>query len=165
MTKTHELKAPFFIGLNDEQKSQLHHPLLLAYKGPLYSVQLNLEEKQLNLLKALELDAPPISGCALIDTGAAATSVDASTMKQMGAKPFERASLQSSLTNSIVHPICSARITILNYTIEVKKAVMSDLSRFGLISIIGRDVLSLGNFNYAGQAGQFTFKIPELTNS
>ena len=163
--KDHLVKAPFFLSLTDEQKSRFTLPDILGYEGPCYPVKITPVERQLNLLKALKLDAPPQCGLALIDTGAGATSVDAAAMKEMGAKAFERASLQSSLTTESVHPVYSATIKILNYEIEVKKAIMSDLSRFGLISIIGRDVLSLGNLNYAGKAGEFTFEVPGLPNA
>ena len=165
MKRTHTPKAPYFIGLTDEEKSRLHKPFILGLKGSLCIVKINLTEAHLDLLRISEADPDPISGLAMIDTGAGATSVDEEAVRKIGAKEFDRASFSSSLSKNTSKPICSITITINDFKIEVTKAVMSNLKRFGLISIIGRDLLSLSDLRYEGHTGNYTLDFPGLTKT
>lgn len=166
MTPENALKVPPFLSVKREQRVRLQPPHIMAIDGPLCcEVKVDLTHRRRNLYDALSVPAVAESGKALIDTGAVATCIDADVAAALGLETIDRGSFQNLLQTSVVLPLCSAAIMFSGYAFEVHKAAVVNLKRFGLISLIGRDILHYGTLNYRGDQGGWEFKIPGLSDS
>ena len=166
MSPVHALKVPSFLDVKREQIVELESPHKMAVCGPLYcEVKIDLTQRRRNLYDAVGLPANPEFGKALVDTGAVATCIDAGVAAALGLETIDRGSFQNMLQTYVALPLCSAAILFAGYAFEIRKAAVVDLHRFGLISLIGRDILHFGTLCYCGDKGEWEFKIPGLSSS
>lgn len=166
MTPVNVLKVPPFMDVKQEQRAKLKPPYKMAVSGPLYcEVKIDLTQRRRNLYDVVGLPADPEFGKALVDTGAVATCIDEGVATALGLETIDRGSFQNMLQTSVALPLCSAAILFAGYAFEIRKAAVVDLQRFGLISLIGRDILHFGDLRYCGDKGDWEFKIPGLSPS
>ena len=110
--------------------------------------------------KGLEIPAP-VSGLALIDTGASTTCIDNDVAQQIGAPVVDvvkMASASHAETEANMYPIRLEVVGLLG-TVSAPRAMGAALQCQGLIALIGRDVLRRCTLHYNGPSGEFTLAI------
>jgi predicted aspartyl protease len=103
----------------------------------------------------------PVSGNALIDTGASSTCIDETIASTMGLPVIDVVSMASashSATRQSVYPI-HMQIVGSPITVEVPNAVGANLQPQGIIALIGRDYLQHCTLHYNGVTGETTLAI------
>ena len=99
-----------------------------------------------------------MSGWALIDTGADGTCIDGESATKMGLPVIDVVNMSSAShedTPQNVYPI-KIEFAGVPITVEAERAIGAKLTKFGLLLIIGRDVLQHCMFVYNGIAGTIT---------
>jgi predicted aspartyl protease len=103
----------------------------------------------------------PVSGLALIDTGATSTCVDdeaAQRLQLPATDVVTVASASHSSTQQNVYPI-QIEVVGLPIKVDAPRAVGAPLKAQGLLLLIGRDVLQHTVLVYNGSIGTFTLSI------
>jgi len=130
--------------------------------GPVMQVTVSLAQPVAAQIAAEGRSAPqPVSGRALIDTGASVTCIDEGIAKQLGIQPVDVAKMHSASHADVevgVYPI-HFDIVGMNVGIDVPKAMGAQLQSQGLIMLIGRDVLQRCSLTYNGFTGDFVLAI------
>ncbi len=141
---------------------QLPPAMALAARGPVLQVNILLHHAASAALVQLGQVAPtPISGQALIDTGASGTCIDNDAAQKMGLPIIDIAQVASAshaATFVNVYPV-SLEIVGLPNALDVPRAIGAELAAQGLIALIGRDALGNGVLVYNGMAGAVTLCI------
>lgn len=104
---------------------------------------------------------PPVSGLALIDTGASSTCVDetaAQALRLPVVDVVRVASASHAATSHNVYPI-QVEIVGAPISIDAPRAIGAPLAAQGLLALIGRDVLQHCALFYNGPAGQLTLTL------
>ena len=141
-------------------------PTVLASLGPVLSVSVSIPQALADLYTRQQIPLPsPISGMALIDTGATRTCMHGPVMSALGVNAIGVVSAGTA-AGQVLHNLFPAFFTFPAARIEIEFAsvVGADLSGQiirgqQLIALIGRDVLSLGIFIYNGLTGSFSFSM------
>jgi predicted aspartyl protease len=103
----------------------------------------------------------PVSGIALIDTGASHTCIDAESAQAMNLPVIDvvkMASASHDATDQNVYPI-QIELAGLPITIQAPRAIGAALKPQGLLLLIGRDLLQHCALTYNGMAGTITLAI------
>jgi predicted aspartyl protease len=103
----------------------------------------------------------PISGFALIDTGASATCVDAQVASQMNLPVVGTCTLATPSHESIEknqHPV-HIQVVGTNIAFAVPAAVGADLRGQGILALIGRDVLFQCILVYSGPDDSYSLSL------
>jgi len=144
------------------QTVQIPPPVALQLRGPCVQVTVNLEQSAAQALvqQGGQLP-PPITGLALIDTGASVTCIDEAAAQRLKLPVIDVVTMSSASharTEQNVYPI---QIEIAGFPIRLQapKAVGAELTPHGIVSLIGRDVLSGCTFFYDGITGQIILSI------
>jgi hypothetical protein len=108
-----------------------------------------------------ETPPPPISGRALIDTGASVTCVDSAAAQRAGLAMVGTGTMTSATHANEAVPIFAGRLIIeaSSITVNANHAFGSNLEPQGLIALIGRDFLAKCVFVYNGLDGSFSLSI------
>ena len=104
---------------------------------------------------------PPVSGLALIDTGATSTCVDDAAAQQLQVPVIDVvkiASASHSETEQNVYPI-SIEVVGLPIAIDAPRAIGAPLAAQGLLVLIGRDLLQQCILVYNGVSGSFSLSL------
>jgi predicted aspartyl protease len=104
---------------------------------------------------------PPVSGLALIDTGATTTCVDDAAAQQLALPVIDVvavASASHSSTEQNVYPI-SVEVVGLPIAIDAPRAIGAPLAAQGLLVLIGRDLLQHCVLVYNGVSGHFSLSV------
>lgn len=141
------------------QQITLDPRLALQQRGPVIQVTVSLAQASAQALVQAGQTAPaPISGLALIDTGASHTCIDRTAAQTMGLSIINVVNMTSATHANEpcnVHPI-SIEVAGANITIETPDALGANLAPQGLLLLIGRNVLQHCNLVYTGIAGTIT---------
>lgn len=135
---------------------------VLINRGPVVQVSITVSQAIASqLLQAGRTVPTPLSGLALIDTGASNTCIDEVIAQQLQlpvVNQVQMASASHSSTNANVYP---ARIEIVgvNINIDPAECIGAALGTQGLIALIGRDVLQHCTLFYNGLTGEITLAI------
>ena len=70
---------------------------------------------------------------------------------------------QSALADPVIVSMCAVVVSFCGYVFELMNAPIANLKRFGLVSLIGRDILQFGTLQYAGTEANWSFEIPGFT--
>ena len=130
--------------------------------GPALQVIISPLEEQLQALAAKGMSLPePVSGMALIDTGAASTCFDASAASQAGLAIVGTTTLSSATHTNEEVPVFAGRLLIqmAGFTLNAEHAAGANLVSQGLIALIGRDILSRCTLFYNGVDGSYSLSI------
>lgn len=128
--------------------------------GPKVLVDCHVPAARAQALAAAKTPVPgPISGPALIDTGASLTVVNEQALKSLGVSPIGIAEVMtpSGKAQQYLYP---AELVFAGT--QIPKAVLArvagspHLQAQNLLALIGRDVLQFGVLIYNGSAGMFT---------
>ncbi len=132
----------------------------LVLRGPVVQVSVTIEQNAGRGLTASGKSLPtPISGLALIDTGASNTCIDEQAAKELGLPVIDVANMQSATHDN--HPCNIYPIQIITpiITLNAPRAMGAALASQGLLVLIGRDVLEHCTLFYNGPVGQFTLSL------
>jgi hypothetical protein len=140
------------------------HPQILRQAGPLVAVQVEVP----TLLAKYLSDSgkpvpPPVTGWALIDTGATSTAVNEGTAVALGVCPVGTAKVGTA-GGSQDQPVFPLKITLPQIPMAIEYEQVTGAKMDGmpvvngkpLILLIGRDVLERMVFIYDGPNGQIT---------
>jgi len=97
----------------------------------------------------------PITGNALIDTGASASVVDLSVISSLQISPVGVATVLTT-AGPVQRNLFPIRFVLPGLVIDVSAVLGADLKPFGIVGLIGRDILSLFLMIYHGRAGMIT---------
>lgn len=97
----------------------------------------------------------PITGNALIDTGASASVVDLSLISSLQISPVGVATVLTT-AGPVQQNLFPIRFVLPRLVIDVSAVLGADLRPFGIVSLIGRDILSKFLMIYHGLTGIMT---------
>lgn len=136
--------------------------VVLLRQGPCVQVSIGLAQSIANQLLQQGKTLPrPISGVALIDTGATSTCIDDAAAQQLQlpvVNVVNVASASHASTPQNVYPI-QVEVVGLPISIEAPNAIGAALAPQGLLALIGRDVLQHCTLFYNGITGEITLSI------
>jgi predicted aspartyl protease len=142
------------------QTVQIPPSAVLQNRGPVIQVTVSLAASYAQTLQQTGQAVPtPISGWALVDTGASATCIDAAQADQMGLPVIDVVNMTSAThvdTPQNVHPI-RIEFAGVPIAIDAPRAIGANLAPQGLLLLIGRDALQHCTLIYNGLAGSITF--------
>jgi len=146
-----------------DSASHQHVPSALAAVGAILEVQVQVPRAFATLLEAQNQPIPqPVTGFALIDTGATRTCADESSMSGLGINPIGLVSMGTA-GGPTQCPLFPGRLWFpsLNLGADFDSIVGVNLQGQlvqgqPLTVLIGRDILSRGLFIYSGSGGFFT---------
>jgi predicted aspartyl protease len=100
----------------------------------------------------------PITGTAIIDTGAMMTCIDDSVAKSMGLPIIDVLSMISASHSAVPQNVYPIRVEAVGTSIEfdVNRAMGSIIDMQGVILLLGRDALRNCTLFYNGTTGQFS---------
>ena len=134
-------------------------PAALVEHGPWVQVTVSVAQTvaQQLLQQGIVLPAP-VSGWALIDTGAGATCIDEAVAQQLRlpvVDVVQLASASHAATQQNVYPV---RIELVGFplTVDAPRAIGAALGAQGLLALLGRDLLHQCTLFYNGPSGQLT---------
>ncbi len=138
-------------------------PAALRLAGPVVPVQIEVPSLLAKHLASVQKPVPPpVTGLALVDTGATSTAVNESTASGLGVSPVGTATVGTA-GGSHLQPVFPLKITLpqSQMSIEYEQVMGADLSGCQvmgqqLLLLIGRDVLERMILIYDGPGGQFT---------
>lgn len=104
---------------------------------------------------------PPVTGQALIDTGAAVTCVDRAAAEAAGLVPVDSGFITSATHESEPTPIYACQIDFTGSSVGLTqhRAVGAHLAPQGLVALIGRDALSSCILIYNGIDGSVSLSL------
>ncbi len=103
----------------------------------------------------------PVSGYALIDTGASTTCIDDTVARKIGAPAIDKVKMCSAShteADAFIYPV-NFEILGANIPINVPRCMGAALQGQELVMLIGRDVLEKCTLHYNGISGQFTLSL------
>jgi hypothetical protein len=132
--------------------------------GPILPVYVGVSPERASILTENQRTIPdPVRGLHLVDSGASVTAIDYRIIQQLGLPASGMAEIATPSTGGEGHlcPQYEVMFSITNtkgswfhvYTLQV---IEIDIAGQGIMGLIGRDILSLTNFIYNGEAGIFT---------
>lgn len=139
-------------------------PEMLATDGPIVPVTLTLtEETSRAYVERGESLPEPVSGFAMIDTGATRTCLDEASARRAGF-PITGIALMASATHANHEvPVFNGRIVMVgSFNIDVVGGLGANLTAIGdldLVALIGRDLLKDALFTYNGPGGSIALAI------
>ena len=134
---------------------------VLIGEGPLIGVNVGVPSDLADKWRNIGVDVPdPVSGQALIDTGASTTCVDEDVARQLALPTVDvaRMSSASGQSEQSVHPV-QLDVAHSDLIIESAKSIAADLDDQGLVALVGRDMLSQCTLHYNGLTGDFTLSM------
>ena len=136
--------------------------LALSQVGPIVQLTLSpLEEHVKAAADKSETVPQPVSGFALIDTGAARTCVDRAAADRAGLAMVDSGFLTSATHEAEPVPVYAGKLDIagLPNNIVAHRAYGANLASQGLVALIGRDVLQRCVLVYNGLDGSFSLSL------
>lgn len=131
----------------------------LIQRGPVLQATISLFQGMAEQLAQQGVQLPaPVTGAALIDTGAGMTCIDSAIAESMGLPVVDVAMMTSAShanTQQNVYPI-TIEFTGFPIRIDAPRAMGAVLAPQGLALLIGRDVLQHTLLVYNGITGQIT---------
>ncbi len=146
----------------DGSKVPLPPSVALLIKGPVIQVVVSVAQSIAGQLVQQGKPLPePISGSALVDTGATSTCIDDEIAKKLGLPVIDVVKMASATDSASDRNVYPVHIGFVGTPIEADagRVLGATLQAQGLILLIGRDVLQSFNLFYNGVMGQITLSI------
>jgi predicted aspartyl protease len=131
-------------------------------RGPIVQVTIGMEQNIAQQLVSQGTQLPqPVSGVALIDTGATSTCIDDDIAKQLNLPVIDVVSIASASHANSMQNVYPALIEVLGINIKFNalRAIGVPLANQGIQVLIGRDLLQVCTLFYNGMIGSFTLSI------
>ena len=151
----------FFVENPSTGQRQIHSGLLAAI-GPRIDVEVHVPDALAYLLTQQGKPVPnPVTGEALIDTGASITAVDDSIIQSLGVQPvgITQVHTPSGSAPQNKYPVKFVFPRTPLPPLVASQAIGSVLQSMGIVALIGRDSLNGVVFVYNGPAGIITFAL------
>lgn len=137
-------------------------PVVLQQRGPCVQVTVGLAQIIVNqILQQGKTPPQPISGMALIDTGATSTCIDETAAQRLQlpvVNVVNVASASHASSQQNVYPI-HIEIVGLPIAVDAPQAIGAALAPQGLLALIGRDFLQHCTLFYNGITGEITISL------
>ncbi len=146
----------------DGSKTPVPPSAALMVRGPVIQVTLSVAQSIAEQLVQQGKTLPePVSGLALIDTGASTTCIDDEAAKKLELPIINVVNMASATDASSSRNVYPVLIEIVGTPIKVNAngAIGANLSAQGLVVLIGRDVLLGFTLFYNGIMGQITLSL------
>lgn len=136
-------------------------PEELTARGPLFPVTLTLPDAVQSALREQGKSLPePVTGFALIDTGATRSCFDESAARKAGMPIRGTAKMASASHPEHDVPVFSGKMILGNLSIDVDSGMGVNLSGFPeLVALIGRDLLANSILVYNGPDGSVSLAL------
>jgi predicted aspartyl protease len=147
---------------HDGRQVQLHPALVLQQRGSVVQVSVTLEQTfAAALAQQSKPVPPPVTGLALIDTGASNTCIDDETAQSMNLPIIDVGSMHSASHIKAPSNIYPVTVEIIGFRIHFQspRTMGAALKEQGLLMLLGRDVLQRCTLFYNGPTGQITLSI------
>lgn len=141
---------------------ELPSTMALRLRGPCVQVTVSIAQSFAAQLQQQGLPVPqPVSGFALIDTGASTTCIDAGTAERMGLPVIDVVPMSSAAHAATEQNVYPAQIEVagIPMSIDASHAIGVVLAPQGFVALIGRDVLQHCTLFYNGLTGEITLSI------
>lgn len=141
---------------------QLEPREALRRRGPVIGVTVNIARNIAEQLAARGGEVPvPISGAALIDTGASRTCVDDNATRLLGIPPTDVVRMRTAALDTTFQNVYPIQVEVIGTPMRlgVPRAVGASLSQQGLILLLGRDALQHLLLVYDGTTGRLTLAL------
>jgi len=135
--------------------------IALAARGPCVQVQIGTARPiAQQLLQQGKTLPPPVSGLALIDTGASATCIDEDAARSLALPVTNVVQVSSASHASSPQNVHPTQIEMIGLPLAIDaNAIAAPLAAQGLIALIGRDVLRHCTLFYNGPAGAISLAL------
>jgi len=146
----------------DGRPLSLHPAVVLQQRGPVVQVAVTLEQAFAGTLIQQGKSVPqPITGLALIDTGASNTCIDDEAARSINLPVIDVGSMHSASHTKIPSNIYPVQIEIIGFPIQFRspRTMGASLKEQGLLMLLGRDLLQRCTLFYNGGSGQITLSI------
>ena len=133
-------------------------PNLFQQVGPVLAVQIEVPQALAKQLAAQGQAVPqPVTGFALVDTGATISAVDQNVIGQLGVSTIGLANMGTAggPQQQNLYPIRMV-LTQLAFPLEFEAVPGAALAGTGFIALLGRDVLTRMILIYDGPHGEYT---------
>ena len=147
---------------SDGNKISLPKSAGLQHAGPRVAITLFPLEEHVKELAAKGLTpSAPVTGFALIDTGASSTCFDRGAAERAGLAVVDSGPMTSATHENEIVPIYAGRLTIqgISQNVNAFRAFGANLRPQGLVALIGRDLLASCVLIYNGPDGSFSLSI------
>ena len=136
--------------------------LALTQRGPIIQVTIGVKQNMAQQLLSQGVALPqPMSGEALIDTGATSTCIDEAIAQQLNLPVVDVVTIASASHTETRRNVYPALIEVVGFPMQFNalRAIGVPLSTQGLQVLIGRDLLQHCTLFYNGMMGSFTLSI------
>jgi len=146
---------------SSSEDEDVPNDVALVRDGPIVEVSMGVAQSMAEEWRNAGKDIPdPVSGYALIDTGASNTCIDNQVAEELGLPAIDvvRMLSASEETEQYVYP---AQIDVVGspVMVDAPKAIGANLQDRNMVALIGRDLLSETTLRYNGAIGEFTLSI------
>jgi len=146
----------------DGKTVQVPPSIALLQNGPRVQVIIGVAQSFAEQVVQQGQSVPkPVSGLALVDTGASTTCIDDSLARGLGLPVIDVVQMTSAShadTQANVYPI-EMEIVGSPIKVNVPRALGANLTPQGIVALIGRDYLQHCTLFYNGVTGQITLSI------
>lgn len=148
----------FRVGSRGSDADMQHAPGVLASGGPIVPVTVTVPDAVQSSHVNLGSPIPePVTGFALIDTGATSSCFDNSSAVKAGLPIVGKSRMASASHPENEVPLYAGKMLLPGLNFDVKSGFDVELSgKDGIIALIGRDLLKIAMFVYNGPDGTFT---------
>ncbi len=132
---------------------------VLQMRGPVVQVSVTVAQKISEQLIQQSIEVPePVSGWALIDTGASNTCIDNTIATNLHLPVIDQVKMASATHNGTLSNVYPVFMRFIGVPIEVnaERVIGAELGNQGLIILLGRDLLQNFTMFYNGITGQIT---------
>jgi predicted aspartyl protease len=146
----------------DGKTINIHPAQALQRSGPIVQVSVTLAQSFAATVAQSGGQLPqPVTGLALVDTGASNTCIDDEAAKSMNLPVIDVGSMHSAShakTPSNIYPV---QVEIIGFQIQFQslRTMGAALKAQGLLMLLGRDLLQRCTLFYNGLTGQITLSI------
>jgi hypothetical protein len=131
-------------------------PDVLRRKGAIFPVEISIPQTLRDYLTAQKMRIPPpVSGSALIDSGASISAIDLSVVSALQISPMGVATILTP-AGPAKQNLFPARFELPRLRIDISAVLGVDVKPQGIIALIGRDILSRFLMIYHGPGGRVT---------
>lgn len=144
------------------QQIQIPPAHALLAQGPVIDIQIGVSSTLAQYLNNNGTTVPtPISGLALIDTGASTTCIDSTIPIRLGINPVGTGTMATPSSTGSPMSLYPVKLDVIGFqmTVELPHAAGVTLNNQGIIALIGRDFLQNCTLIYNGFTWEITLGI------